>query len=235
MEYCSDFIKIAKNRKIYTIGWLHSNNNEGLEAVKGQPDLLLSTSYFIQQQAQKYFDKSSYIFYPAFDPVLNNCTKGTALTFINPVNEKGADFILNLAKSLPQEHFICVEGWYKNKNFYSQILSNMTYLQPQQNMEKVWEKTRILLVPSIVPEAFGRVIVEAHLRSIPVIAHDIGGISEAMNGAGILIDNLAIDNWKQAIHCIDEHAEIYRTKAIASAQKFVRNIAAEFLSICGKH
>lgn len=97
MEHCSDFIKIAKERRLYTIGWLHSSNREGMEALNGQPDLLLSTSYFIQQQAKKYSDNLNYVFYPAFDSVSHNYTEGTALTFINPVKEKGAEFILNLA------------------------------------------------------------------------------------------------------------------------------------------
>lgn len=111
----------------------------------------------------------------------------------------------------------------------------MTYLPPQQDMEEIWKKTRILLVPSIAQEAFGRVIVEAHIRGIPVIAHDIGGISEAMNGVGILLNNLVLDDWKQAIHDIDENIDMYKTEAIASAQKFIRNIVVEFLSICRRY
>lgn len=233
MEGCSEFIKIAKSKRIYTIGWLHSSNKEGLEALKGFPDLLLSTSKFIKQESIKYSHCVNSVFYPAFDKLDFTPTLGKFLTFINPVKEKGADFILKLAQALPEEHFICVEGWYKNKEFCSKMLSNMTYFQPQFNMDKIWKKTRILLVPSNVPEAFGRVIVEANLRGIPVIAHNVGGVSEAMNGAGILQNSLKIKDWIQSIKIIDNDKNAYKLKAITAAQKFTRDIVAEFLSICG--
>lgn len=233
MERCSEFIKIAKSKGIYTIGWLHSCNQEGLEALKGLPDLLLSTSQFIKQESQKYSHSVNSVFYPAFDNPNFTPVTGKFLTFINPVKEKGADFILKLAQSLPEEQFICVEGWYKNKEFCSKMLSNMTYFPPQFNMDKIWKKTRILLVPSNVPEAFGRVIVEANLRGIPVIAHNVGGISEAMNGAGILQNSLNIKDWIQSIKIIDNDKNAYKLKAITAAQKFTRDIVTEFLSICG--
>lgn len=233
MEGCSKFIKIAKSKSIYTIGWLHSSNLEGLEALKGFPDLLLSTSEFIKQEALKYSHCVNSVFYPAFDKLGFISTSGKFLTFINPVKEKGADFILKLAQSLPEEHFICVEGWYKNKEFCSKMLSNMTYFQPQFNMDNIWKETRILLVPSNVPEALGRVIVEANLRGIPVIAHNVGGISEAMNGAGILQNSLKIKDWIQSIKIIDNDKNTYKLKAIIAAQKFTRDIVAEFLSLCG--
>lgn len=67
MEGCSEFIKIAKSKGIYTIGWLHSSNQEGLEALKGFPDLLLSTSEFIKQKSLKYSHCVNSVFYPAFD------------------------------------------------------------------------------------------------------------------------------------------------------------------------
>jgi hypothetical protein len=134
LEGCSEFIKIAKSKGIYTIGWLHSSNQEGLEAIKGFPDLLLSTSQFIKQEAQKYSCSVNSVFYPAFDNSPFIPTTGKFLTFINPVKEKGADFILKLAQSLPAERFICVEGWYKNTEFCSKLLSNITYFPPQSNM-----------------------------------------------------------------------------------------------------
>lgn len=233
MEGCSEFIKIAKSKGIYTIGWLHSSNQEGLEALKGFPDLLLSTSEFIKQKSLKYSHCVNSVFYPAFDKLGYTPTAGKFLTFINPVKEKGADFILKLAQSLPEEHFICVEGWYKNKEFCSQMLSNMTYFPPQFNMDKIWKKTRILLVPSNVPEAFGRVIVEANLHGIPVIAHNVGGIPEAMNGAGILQNSLNIKDWIQSIKIIDNDKNAYKLKAITAAQKFTRDVVTEFLFLCG--
>jgi len=45
-----------------------------------------------------------------------------------------------------------------------------------------------LLYPSFWEEAYGRVVVEAQRCGIPVLAARRGGIPEAMNGGGILLE-----------------------------------------------
>ena len=232
LEGSSDIIKLVKSNSIKVIGWLHSSNTEGMEAIKGNPDVLLSTSEFIQKEATKYSKIKNCVFYPGFQSVQPLKKTGEALTFINPVQEKGADFVLSLAQKLPQQKFICVEGWYKNKDFYSKMGKNMQYFSPQKDMTTIWKKTKVLLVPSVVPEAFGRVIVEAHMYGIPVIAHNIGGIPEAMNGASGLINRLNIQDWISSIKEFSDIAYYKRSRieAISAAQKFKRNIVDEFLT-----
>ena len=109
---------------------------------------------------------------------------------------------------------------------------NIQYFPPQTDMTTIWKKTKILLVPSIVPEAFGRVIVEAHMYGIPVIAHNIGGIPEAMNGASILKQELNIQDWISSIKKFSDilYYEKSREEALLAAQKFKRNIVDEFLN-----
>lgn len=232
LEGSSDIIKLVKSNSVKTIGWLHSFNAEGMEAIKGNPDMLLSTSQFIQKEVVKYSQIKNRVFYPGFQTVQPLKETGTFLTFINPVPEKGADFILSLAEKLPQQKFICVEGWYKNNDFYSKLRKNMEYLPPQKDMIDIWKKTKILLVPSIVPEAFGRVIVEAHMYGIPVIAHNIGGISEAMNESSVLMNSMHTHDWINSIEKFSDLAyyKKSRIEALSAAQKFKRNIVDEFLT-----
>lgn len=233
LEGSSDIVKLVKKSSIKTVGWLHSANAEGMDVIKGNPDILLSTSQFIKKEAAKKSKIENLVFYPGFPDIQPLKMTGSFLTFINPVQEKGADFILSLAQQLPRKKFLCVEGWYKNKDFYSKIGKNIQYLDPQPDMTSVWKRTKLLLVPSIIPEAFGRVIVEAHMYGIPVISNNIGGISEAMNGASVLTNGLDTLDW---INLIEKFSDkTYYTKsrldALATAQKFKRNIVNEFLSL----
>lgn len=232
LEGSSEIVKLAKNRGIKTVGWLHSANLEGMEVIKGNPDILLSTSKFIKKEATKISKIENFVFYPGFPDVQPLKMAGSFLTFINPVQEKGADFILSLAQKLPQKKFLCVEGWYKNKDFYSKIGKNIQYLEPQTDMTNVWKRTKLLLVPSIIPEAFGRVIVEAHMHGIPVIANNIGGISEAMNGASVLINGLNTLDWITSIKKFSDKTYYIKSRleGLTTAQKFKRNIVSEFIS-----
>jgi glycosyltransferase involved in cell wall biosynthesis len=54
-------------------------------------------------------------------------------------------------------------------------------------MEEAWRDIKVLLVPSLWFEAWGIVLIEAHLRGIPVISADAGALPEAMLGLRYVI------------------------------------------------
>ena len=236
MEDSDELTQIAKRYIPFTIGWLHSANKEGMAVAEGKPDILFSTSEFIKNLSSKWYDIPNIVFYPCFNPEKTCVNFGKKITFINPVKEKGSDFVLKLAKGMPHEQFIAVEGWYKNEGFCNHMSSNITYYPLQMDMNNIWNETKLLIVPSIVEEAFGRVIVEASIRGIPVIAHNRGGIAEALNGSGILLDNLDVNIWKEAINkCnnINFYTKLHE-QALQGSKKFIRNIGSEFITIIKK-
>jgi glycosyltransferase involved in cell wall biosynthesis len=56
----------------------------------------------------------------------------------------------------------------------------------QQDTRQIYAVTDILLVPSQFYETFGRVILEAQVNSIPVVAANVGGIPYTLGQGGIL-------------------------------------------------
>ena len=55
------------------------------------------------------------------------------------------------------------------------------------DMEVAWRHMKVLLVPSLWYEAWGIVVIEAHLRGIPVVSSNAGALPEAMLGLDYMI------------------------------------------------
>src|SRR5678815_5651953 len=83
--------------------------------------------------------------------------------------------------------------------------------------EKVYARTRILLMPSAY-ETWGRVGVEAMCSGIPVIAHPTPGLTEALGDAGFFDDRDDVDAWAKTVRRLDDPAE-YRKASRAAFKR----------------
>jgi glycosyltransferase involved in cell wall biosynthesis len=143
------------------------------------------------------------------------------ISFVNPVPYKGLQVAVEAARQLPQEKFLFVKG--KSVAFAqrqdellrpARALPNVEIWEHQQDMRKVYEVSDILLVPSQYNETFGRVIVEAQVNSIPVVASKVGGIPFALGEGGILVDPMDnIQGYVEAIQKLRSDEIFYGEKS----------------------
>ncbi len=124
------------------------------------------------------------------------------VTFINPCANKGMSIFVKLVELFPGVEFCAIPAWGTTETDYARLktLANVTILEPSENIETILAKTRLLLVPSLWPEAFGIVVVEAMLRGIPVIASNVGGLAEAKLGVDHILPVHPIDCYQS---CFD--------------------------------
>jgi surfactin synthase thioesterase subunit/glycosyltransferase involved in cell wall biosynthesis len=110
-------------------------------------------------------------------------------TLVNPCAVKGIDIFLALADAFPQTAFAAVPMWGTNQRDQAALRArpNVTVLEPVDDVNALLARTRVLLVPSLWAEARSRMVIEAMLRGVPVMASDVGGIPEAMMGVPYLL------------------------------------------------
>ncbi|MEM9449554.1 MAG: glycosyltransferase [Cyanobacteria bacterium P01_E01_bin.6] len=156
------------------------------------------------------------------------------ITFINPVPEKGVELAIEVARRLPNERFLFVKGKWTRYNRNRQetflkeayTLPNVDVISHQKDMRSIYKMTDILLVPSQFVETFGRVIVEAQVNRIPVIAAQIGGIPYALGDGGILVDPIdQAEGYVNAIQHLRRDESTYNRFATLAYQNSQR---AEF-------
>lgn len=145
------------------------------------------------------------------------------VTFINPVPGKGSDLALRIARLCPEIPFSFVEGWplsdYQRRDLTQQLsaLPNVTLSPSQDDMRKVYGKCKILLVPSLYEEGYGRVATEAQINGIPVVASTRGGLPEAVGPGGILLNpDGPVDEWATAIRKLWQNSKHYAELSAAA-------------------
>ncbi|MBG9389789.1 glycosyltransferase family 4 protein [Caenimonas aquaedulcis] len=120
------------------------------------------------------------------------------ITFINPSFEKGVNVFMPLAKlaakEAPEIKFLVVQSrgrWgiaLKVLKFEPGDFPNVRVIGHQRNMRPVYGATKALLLPSVWHESGARVIAEAMINGIPVIASNTGGSAELVGKGGVVFE-----------------------------------------------
>ncbi|WP_448415322.1 sulfotransferase [Limnohabitans sp.] len=119
------------------------------------------------------------------------------VTMVNPDPAKGGQFFLNLVEQArvlaPDVRFRAVESrWgraeWAQHGLPSAVLDLVDWVPHTDDMARVFDEAALLLVPSLWFEASARVVAEALLAGVPVLAMRSGGIEEQLNKGGILFE-----------------------------------------------
>jgi|WetSurMetagenome_2_1015567.scaffolds.fasta_scaffold17574_3 glycosyltransferase involved in cell wall biosynthesis len=145
---------------------------------------------------------------------------GTAVGFYSSgFKIKGEDIVLRLSERMPGIKFIVVGHPLLSPGESCPPHSNLSNMRWVEDMQPFYGSVRILVVPSLIEEAFSRVIIEAAMRGIPVIANRVGGIPEALGESGIPVDvdlngpdiERVVEEYKTHIEHLLGNREVYET------------------------
>jgi len=180
-------------------------------ALLERANLVVSNSRFLQHALLTRAGIASHVVTPFIDTeALRTSLSGgprDCLTFVGLDPWKGAGLALRLADALPDRHFLFLAGARSSRRLRSQAArrANVTCLDWTSDMDRVFDRTRILLMPSLWEEPFGRLPVEAGACGIPTIASARGGLPESVGDGGVLIDPPDdLGRWIDQIRALDD-------------------------------
>lgn len=178
----------------------------------GRPELrVFANSHFIATRLREAFGIEAPVLYPIVDYERYRTTRVDPrhVTFINPIEGKGLEVVLQTAALLPHRRFLFVSGWPRPTAETARLrerlraLPNVELRDWTADLRPVYATTRVLLFPARWEEGFGRVVLEAHASGIPVVASDRGGLPEAVGPGGRVLpyDAPALE-WAAAVEAI---------------------------------
>ncbi|APW44329.1 glycosyltransferase [Rhodoferax saidenbachensis] len=172
---------------------------------------------------------------------------GDKVLFVNPIPIKGVEMLFSLAAACPELPFLVMESWNINPHWRAYCLDraaqlgNIEWHRPTQDMREVFAHSRLLLMPSVWEESFGRTVVEAQLNGLPVLASNRGALPQLVGQGGhVLAPEAPIQEWAHALRQLYDPviSAVQRDAAQRQAMLHVTStpvIAGRLLSLLALH
>jgi glycosyltransferase involved in cell wall biosynthesis len=182
-------------------------------------------------------------------------TNRSKVVFVGLFPKKGVELAFQLAEKRPDIPFEFVESWpLTHKDFLdfkhrANTLGNVTVRRRVDDMRIIYRMAKIVLVPSVCEEAWGRVCTEAQCSGVPVLASNRGGLPESVGPGGLLVDiHAPLTEWLVALSTLWDDTDAYfrlSEAALVHSQRpeiqfnylvdELLNLLAGHVSSCGDH
>lgn len=170
---------------------------------------------------------------------------GSRVLFVNPMPIKGVQLMFALAAQCPELSFLVVESWNLEPAWreycqqWARNLGNVQWLGPQDDMCAVYAQAKVLLMPSVWEEAFGRTVIEAQLSGVPVLASNRGALPETVGDGGLTLDpHEPVEVWAEALRRLMAGQGSFGEAARHHAHEHAAStplIAAQLLGLLAEH
>lgn len=192
-----ELMRRARLRGIATVFHLHNFAYADLSAFRDASAVLVPSEYARRHYARTVGVEATAIPYPLhLDRVVASDPEPNYVTFVNPQAAKGAAVFARIALELqarrPEIPLLVVEGRGGTQGLAQcgldlSGLTNLSRMANTPDPRDFYRVSRIVVMPSLWRETFGRVAAEAMANGIPVLASDRGALPETLGDAGFAI------------------------------------------------
>lgn len=210
-------------RDFPTIMHLHGLGSERVVAhADARPDLVVAVSTYLAQVVVACGVAEVAVVPPAIDPepLAPPASRRVAL-LTSMARHKGFDTALALARARPDVRFAFVRTSHPAERDHVAgaaeriaLLPNVELRPETTDPREIYRDARVVLIPSIQPEGFGRVAAEADMCGIPVVAARIGGLGEAAGSGALFVDpSSGPAGWERALAAVWDDPREYARRA----------------------
>lgn len=214
--------------------------------VPREVDAFLAPTHFLCDAYRASLDLPIAVLPPAIDRSRSvaGLNEPAAVVFVNPEPAKGAVLVAQLAERLGRERpdaTMLIVGGRVPAHALVQIgadlgldlarHANLLQVDAVGRVSELWAATRILLMPSIVPEAAGRCTLEAMANGAVPLVSNRAGLAEIVGAAGFklppppdldgraaAVPEAIVDSWWQTlVRLIDNESEWRRQSTLCRA------------------
>jgi glycosyltransferase involved in cell wall biosynthesis len=229
-EQQAALIVLCLRAKVPVVMTIHNVESQDVATMFPETPLLgsLANSAFTARRMESLFGRDLPVLPPLIDPttcVLPTAERnqGKSVLLVNPSVSKGVDLFFRLAAARPDLHFLTIESWTVNQDWRAILhnraaeLGNVEVLGPTHDMRPVYRRARLLLMPGVYEETWGKAVTEAQLNGIPVIAAARGALPETVGPGGLTVPiDQGIGPWLTALGAITSDAALYQKLSLAA-------------------
>jgi glycosyltransferase involved in cell wall biosynthesis len=205
---------------------------EEADFVHGSSAGIFACSRHMQRALQEKHRRASDVLYCDFDPVEvlldSRSRRRDYVTGICGYGHKGLEIFLRLAGEFPRQRFLLagdlgsdIDPSYRRE---FEALPNLA-LPGRLSTKELLGRSKLVLVPSLWPEPFGRIAVEAMANGIPILASYTGGLREILGDAPMAVKPFRDrEAWVDRLKALMDSAELrsfYAAQGKARAQPFL--------------
>lgn len=209
----------ATARNPISVWQIYHRTQQYLEGYRQLPKVVVASEYMKQLMIQNGMkDEKLSVLPPHFissetETVNTIGGDGQTVLFVGRLEyEKGIPYLLKAIERLPKRFRLIVTGDGSRQQEYKTLAEQMGLADRVQflgwvcedDLHGLYRQATVSVVPSIMPEPFGKVGIEAMANGCPVVAFDVGGISDWLIDGfnGFLVPSLDVEAFADRLLCL---------------------------------